>query len=476
VRATAQVGRRLIVATVFAFAVGLVLILGVARNVARALTADRVAEVLADAVPAAALDQCRRGAPRAARIEAGAEYDFYDASGAPLHGDARPLEASLARRARGALRSAGDFDARERESRAVIRLRDAGACAFAQARWRYDGRSVAPFLTAVTASAAGVALLLAVLVALFVARPLLSRIRELHRAARLVGREGFRPAEEWSDEAGEISRALNAAHARIAQVTGELADRSASLEWVLAEVGHDVRTPLSSLQLALDELADQLPDTALATLRRALNDVIYLRSLTSNLRLASGLRGGLLPPAGGDTVCLSEIAQRAVDRSAPFALRRGIDLASVIAPDLHVAGDETGSEQALTNLLENSIAHSAPGTNVAVSVTCEGEQVRMVIEDNGPGVVPEELPRLGSKSFRAERERARDGRGTGLGLMITRAICERSGWTVRFEPAQPSGLRAVIEARRAAPRSPRPHDPSLSASSTEAVVKTRLRS
>ncbi len=111
---------------------------------------------------------------------------------------------------------------------------------------------------------------------------------------------------------------------------------------------------------------------------------------------------------------------------------------SFVAPDLHVSGDETGSEQALTNLLENSIAHSAPSTNVSVAVTAEGEQVRMVIEDNGPGVVPEELPRLGSKSFRDERERARDGRGTELGLMITRAICRalRLGRPVRAGPAE----------------------------------------
>lgn len=444
-KATVQTGRRLIVATLLAVVIGVAVVLVVIGSAVRSLAADRVADVLASAVPHEALAACRAGAPR--DVARDIALAFYDAAGTPLDAGA-PLDRELVARAAPPRRAAGTFDARAGVSRGVIRLDGAGRCAYAQAQWRYAGAARAPFLAWVIGATTLVALAIALIVSWLVARPLLARLSALRRAAVEVGGAAFRPAPPWPDEAGEIAAALAGAHDRIVDDARRLADRKASLEWVLAEVGHDVRTPLASLQLALDELAEQLPDRALATLRRALSDVVYLRSLTSNLGLAARLRGGDWPlPAAGASVDLSEIAQRAVDRAAPFALRRGIDLVSAIAPGVRALGDETGCEQALTNLLENAIAHSGPGTNVSLAVRAGAGQVRVVIEDDGPGLSPEELPRLAA-TFDGDA-RPRDRRGAGLGLAITREVCERSGWRVHFEAVAPSGLRAVIEAPRA---------------------------
>ena len=459
-KATARTGRRLLITTLLAFIVSLLMVLGVARVAARRLSADRLADVLADAVPPATLASCREGHPRAAAIEAGVTFDFYDRAGRPLYADAPPFDEGLAHGLSPTRRSAGSFDGRTLESRAVMRLPDAEPCAFAQARWRYDGRLMLPFTGWVGAATAIASVVFAALLGLFVARPLLRQLTSLRDAAVRVGCDDFRSAPEWSDEAGEISLALNDAHARIVEEGRRSNKRSNTLEWILAEIGHDMRTPLASIQFALDELAEQLPEGGLAPLRRALSDVVYVRSLTNNLRIASRIHGELwTAPVIGAAVSLSETAQRVVDRSAPFALRRGIDLITSIAPTLDVHGDETASEQALTNLLENAIAHSAPGTTVQVHVERSGDSVRMVVEDDGPGVVPHELPQLGARAFRSNRARGRDGRGTGLGLAITREICERSGWSVRFEPVTPSGLRAIIEAPALRPSSPELSEP-----------------
>ena len=433
-------------ATIAAFAIALVVVLATTRVIGRSATADRAAEILADAVPAEALARCREGAAGPARIRSGARFDFYDAEGAALYPAAPAFDRSLLARASAeGRRSAGDFDRASRESRAVVRLEDAGPCALAEARWRFDGRAVVPALAITVAGAAIAAVLLALFVGALVVRPLLGRLLRLRRAALSVGSTAFDAPPAYGDEAGEIAVALRMAHDRLVADARLLAERSASLEWVLAEVGHDVRTPLSSLQLALDELAEQAPDTALPGLRRALSDVVYVRSLTSNLLLASGLRGPGAPPRP-TAVDLGAIARRAADRAAPFALRRGIDLALDLAPDLVAQGDETSTEQALTNLLENSIGHCEPGTNVRLSAARVGRFLRVTVEDDGHGVVPEDLPRLGDRTFRSDAARTRDGRGTGLGLAITRAVCERAGWSVRFEKVEPRGLRAVIEA------------------------------
>lgn len=447
--ATVQTSLKLAGATVAAFFLGLVVVLGATRVVGRNVTADRAAEILADAIPPAARARCEEDRPAPARLVSGATFDFYDREGAPLYPGAPALDAALLERAqREGRRSAGDFDRASQGSRAVVRLDGAGRCAYAEARWQFDGKPLGAALLVTAAGAAAVALLLAIFVAVLVVRPLLTRIRGLRRAALSVGSATYDAAPAWDDEAGEIARALAVAHERIVLDAKLRTDRSASLAWVLAEVGHDVRTPLSSLQLALDELAEQLPTDALPVLRRALSDVVYLRSLTSNLLYASGLRGEREDAATGTTaIDLGEIATRAFERAAPFALRRGIDLVREVETGLVADGDETGTEQALTNLLENSIAHSEPGTNVRLVAARVDGAIRIVVEDDGKGVVPEDLPRLGEKIFREDRARSRDGRGTGLGLAITRAVCERAGWSVRFEPVVPCGLRVVIDAR-----------------------------
>ena len=446
--ATVQTSLKLAGATVAAFFLGLVVVLGAARVVGRNVTADRAAEILADAIPPVARVRCEEDRPAPARLVSGATFDFYDREGAPLYPGAPALDTALLVRAQQeGRRSAGDFDRASQGSRAVILLDGAGRCAYAEARWQFDGKPLGAALLVTAAGAAAVALLLAFFVAVLVVRPLLTRIRGLRRAALSVGSATYDAAPAWDDEAGEIARALAVAHERIVLDAKLRADRSASLAWVLAEVGHDVRTPLSSLQLALDELAEQLPTDALPVLRRALSDVVYLRSLTSNLLYASGLRGERADTAGTTAIDLGEIATRAFERAAPFALRRGIDLVREVEAGLVADGDETGPEQALTNLLENSIAHSEPGTNVRLVAKRVDGAIRIVVEDDGTGVVPEDLPRLGEKNFREDRTRSRDGRGTGLGLAITRAVCERAGWSVRFEPVVPCGLRAVIDAR-----------------------------
>lgn len=450
-RATRQTGGRLLAITLLTFVTAVAAVVLVGRTVARSLAADRVAEVLADAVPATAIASCREGRPGPAFSTADVEFHFYDAAGRPLVAAAPAIDSELWARLRRGGRSSGRYDAAAHESRALVRMDDAGECRYAQARWHRDERAARLLLGATGLSTAAVALVLAVLVARFVARPLLLRLRDLRLAAQALGTAAFRSAPQWSDEAGDISTALNDAHARIMAQAHRLTERAASLEWVLAAVGHDVRTPLASLQFALDELAEQAPPTLLPVLRRALNDVIYLRSLTANLRLAARLRGGEWNPIVLDTtVCLSELAQRVVGRAAAFALRSGLDLMPEIEPDLRIRGDETCSEQVLTNLVENAIAHASDGTRVLVRVARAGGCARVVIEDDGPGLLPKEPTR--EVAPRLAEPRRGEGRESGLGLEITRTICERSRWGLRFERVEPKGLRVLIDAPLAGER------------------------
>ena len=137
---------------------------------------------------------------------------------------------------------------------------------------------------------------------------------------------------------------------------------------------------------------------------------------------------------------------RVVLRCEPFALRRGIDFTHAFVRDAFVLGDDVASEQALTNLVENSIAHGEAGTGVALLVQRHEGSIRVIVEDNGPGVAESELPLLTERNFRSEHARTRDAKGTGLGLAITREVCERAGWRISLTAVQPRGLCVTIEA------------------------------
>jgi signal transduction histidine kinase len=181
-----------------------------------------------------------------------------------------------------------------------------------------------------------------------------------------------------------------------------------------------------------------------------------MKSLTSNLRLAERLQPrdpgngaqASRPALDATPIDVSAILRRVVERSQPFALRRGVDLVSTLTEHVQVRGDATATEQTFTNLLDNAIAYGDPGTHVSVTLDATG----VVVEDDGPGVIPDELPRLGTRAFRGHAARTRDAKGTGLGLAIAREVCERSGWTIAFSrnetptprSPQPHGFRVTI--------------------------------
>jgi signal transduction histidine kinase len=89
------------------------------------------------------------------------------------------------------------------------------------------------------------------------------------------------------------------------------------------------------------------------------------------------------------------------------------------------------------------------GGHVAVVLrTLASDGFELAVLDDGPGVPPEELPRLGERTFRSDVARRRDGRFGGLGLAITREVSARCGWELAFAREEPRGLRVTIRGKR----------------------------
>ncbi|WP_095984504.1 sensor histidine kinase [Cystobacter fuscus] len=439
---------RLLATTLGISFLGIVLALVASRGISRRLTAERLAPVLAEAIPSSALQACREGRPSTARLSEALEFHFHGARGEALTPGAPPLDTHLLARLSRGERSTGTSDMRE--VRVLIALPDAGGCAYAQAHWRTAGRAYTALGGWLLASLALVGAALAAGVIAFVARPFVMQLQALGKASRSIGTAAWTPPPVVLAEATPVASALADAHARVLDDATHLRGRGDALEALLAELTHDVRTPLASLQLALDEIAEQTSEEALPALRRALSDLMYMKSLTSNLRLAERLQprdpvGGAREPRpalDATPIEVSAILRRVVERAQPFALRRGVELVSTLAEHVQVRGDATATEQTFTNLLDNAIAYGDPGTHVSVMLDATG----VVVEDDGPGVIPDELPRLGTRAFRGHTARTRDAKGSGLGLAIAREVCERSGWTIAFARNETP-----------TPQSPRPH-------------------
>ncbi|MEC9442484.1 MAG: HAMP domain-containing sensor histidine kinase [Myxococcota bacterium] len=339
----------------------------------------------------------------------------------------------------------------------LTRVADDGPCAIIQLTWplRMSKRLQAGLLFLGLLLGACVALI-SFLFSRFSLTPLLERIGEINAMADRVGREGeslvvSSPQREDAvarDELDVIARALEDAHARILKDADTLRQRQYALERHISEVTHDLRTPLTALGLALEELArgarNERSETEIEALSVSIQELSYMSSLIDNLRLGLDLRDGALPRREA-LVDLGQIAEKVARRQLLAARQRQVSL-NCAYPDLplNVLADPLMAEQVVTNLVQNAIMYNDPGGNVALVLDETETGWRLMILDDGPGVLPEQLESLAARTFRTDEARSRNPAGDGLGLAIVHAVCQRYGWSLSFDTVAPRGLRVEI--------------------------------
>jgi signal transduction histidine kinase len=199
---------------------------------------------------------------------------------------------------------------------------------------------------------------------------------------------------------------------------------------------HDVMLPLSVLQGEISALERIDPVRA----RPMIEEAHYLGSLIHNLASAAKLEAGE-PGLIRHRVNLNQLVQRSVARQAMIARSRGIELEHAVpeAP-LFVEADGTLLEQALSNVIQNAVRYNQTGGHVAVLLEEDQAQFVLRVVDDGPGVSPEELARLGERSFRSDQARQRHPSGMGLGLSIAKEVAERHGMTLSWQRSEHGGL------------------------------------
>lgn len=202
----------------------------------------------------------------------------------------------------------------------------------------------------------------------------------------------------------------------------------------VANISHELRTPLASLKVLAETLEDgAIEDPAVAGdyLQRISHEVDKLAQMVQELGELSRIESGEAPLRKAP-VKIGAVIEEAAKRLREQAIRASIDLEVKVGPALPVVElDQDRIEQVLVNLLHNAIKFTLPGGHVRVSASESDGNLMVSVEDDGAGIMPEDLPRIFERFYKADK--ARSGKGTGLGLAIARHIVEAHGGRIWAE-------------------------------------------
>lgn len=276
--------------------------------------------------------------------------------------------------------------------------------------------------------AVSLALLAAVVTALAVSVYLNRRIGRTitatSDAAALLAAGSYRTrveAPRLGPEFEQLAQAFNA-------MAGRLEGTETTRRRLIADVAHEMRTPLATLEGYLEAMEDgvvQLDSATLAVLRA---QTARLTRLASDMAAVSKAEEGRIE-LSLRPVALLEVAQSAVTVASGAYASKGVSLTLDSDPPLSpLRADHERLAQVVGNLLENALRHTPPGGAVTVTARAEGpHQVELVVEDDGEGIAAEHLPHIFERLYRADEARDRQHGGSGIGLAIVKAIVEAHG-------------------------------------------------
>ena len=281
--------------------------------------------------------------------------------------------------------------------------------------------------------AAGGVLALSVLFWLPLVRSITHPLAQLTAATGRIaeGRLDTRVDASRRDELGRLGESVNRMAARLdAQMTGQ--------KRFLGDVAHELCSPLARLQLATGILAERAPNDLRETVADVRDEVQQMSTLVNEL-LAFTKAGMQAREVELAALPLTPLAQEVLtreDTSGKASLK--------IAEETVVRADAALLSRALANLVRNALRYAGDSGPVHVAAAKEGNQVIITVDDEGPGVPPGDVDRLGEPFFRPELARTREGGGVGLGLAIVRTSIASCGGQVRFSNREPRGFRAEI--------------------------------
>ena len=275
--------------------------------------------------------------------------------------------------------------------------------------------------------------LLAALVSLLLARAIARPVRRVAAASRALGQERSPPAVpvEGPPEVAALARSFNEMAVQLSRA------REAERNFLLS-VSHELKTPLTAIRGYAEALAEGAvpPDEAAETVAR---EASRLERLVQDLLDLARMNKSEFT-IRREVIDLGEAAQQAASRHEVQARAFDVALEAVAEGEAPAIGDADRMLQVVSNLVENALRVTPPGGRVRVVATPGS----LVVEDDGPGLKPDELARAFDRFFLWSRYGSERRVGTGLGLAIVKELVEGMGGSVAVESEPGRGARFTV--------------------------------
>ncbi|MFH1484695.1 MAG: ATP-binding protein, partial [Chloroflexota bacterium] len=268
----------------------------------------------------------------------------------------------------------------------------------------------------------------ALVLTIVLSRRISAPIHALSATAKRLGQGDFSQRSHFSGkgEMGELAQAFNA-------MAGDLEQAEQLKRNMIADVAHELRTPLSNIIGYLEALRDEVIGPEQHTIQSLHEEASLLSRLVNDLHELSLVEAGETK-----LVCqpedIAELIGRTVaavqGQAAAKAVSISVDLPDGLPP---VSVDRHRISQVLHNLLENAVAHSGEGNTICLTARPSDARVEIEVSDSGEGIPAEDLPYIFERLYRVDKSRTRATGGSGLGLTIARRLVEAHGGTIRVD-------------------------------------------
>jgi signal transduction histidine kinase len=287
---------------------------------------------------------------------------------------------------------------------------------------------------------------ISLLLARWLARGMTQPLRDMAAAARRmeVGDYSVRVRARSRDEVGQLAAAFN-------RMTAELEDLERSRRDLVANVSHELKTPITAIRAHLENLADGVEVADPRTLQLMLSQTERLGRLVDQLLDLSRLESGEVP-FQVEVVPLAPLVSRVISEISMGRSISDVRIEHDIPAHLAAKADAERIHQVLFNLVDNAVRFTPPGGEIRVNARPDGERVQVSVTDTGVGIQPEHLPRVFERFYRVDPARSRDDGGTGIGLAIARSIVEAHGGRIvaKSDPGHGSAFTFDLPAVEAA--------------------------
>lgn len=287
--------------------------------------------------------------------------------------------------------------------------------------------------------AAAFAVLLALVMARRIARPIQAVSIAANRMAAgdLASRVNLpRFVAQDEDETATLARSFNT-------MAESLELQEETRKAMIADIAHELRTPLAVMQAKLEALEDGVLELSVDEIKRLQHQTHVLSRLVDDLRILSLAEAGQLA-LERRRVKLESLARGVTGNFNERANSKSIRLEFVSNGEMTLEADPDRITQVLSNLLDNAIQHTPVSGSVTVRLESDAKNARLSVCDTGSGLPPESIDRVFDRFYRADASRNRSSGGSGLGLAIVRALVELHGGKVKAENRAEGGAQFVV--------------------------------